>query len=68
MAMNQRIIASDLEVNIEQLGDKGIYFHRNDANDCAEFIERFLESPTTVLFDYKKKQLDFARDFMSCLN
>jgi len=68
MAMNQKIIASDLEVNIEQLGDKGIYFDRNTANECAEVIERFLESPTTVSFDYKKKQLDFARDFISCLN
>lgn len=68
MAMNQRIIASDLGVNIEQLGDKGIYFDRYDANYCAEVIERFLESPTTVSFDYKKKQLDFARDFISCLN
>jgi glycosyltransferase involved in cell wall biosynthesis len=68
MAMNQRIIASDLEVNIEQLGDKGIYFDRNDANECAEVIERFFESPTTLSFDYKKKQLDFACDFMSCLN
>ncbi len=68
MAMNKVVLASDLDVNKEQLGDKGIYFNRNDANECAEVIERFLESPTTVSFDYKKKQLDFARDFMSCLN
>jgi glycosyltransferase involved in cell wall biosynthesis len=68
MAMNKMVLASDLDVNKEQLGDKGIYFGRNDADECAEVIERFLESPTTVSFDYKKKQLDFARDFMSCLN
>lgn len=68
MAMNKMVLASDLDVNKEQLGDKGIYFNRNDANKCAEVIERFLESPTTVSFDYKQKQSDFARDFMSCLN
>jgi glycosyltransferase involved in cell wall biosynthesis len=68
MAMNKMVLASDLDVNKEQLGDKGIYFDRNDANECAEVIERFLESPTPVSFDYQKKQLDFACDFMSCLN
>lgn len=68
MAMNKMVLASDLDVNKEQLGAKGIYFNRIDANECAEVIESFLESPTTVSFDYKKKQLDFARDFMSCLN
>jgi glycosyltransferase involved in cell wall biosynthesis len=68
MAMNKVVLATDLDVNKEQLGDKGIYFGRNDANKCAEVIERFVESPNTVSFDYKKKQLDFARDFMSCLN
>jgi glycosyltransferase involved in cell wall biosynthesis len=68
MAMNKVVLASDLDVNKEQLGDKGIYFDRNDAIECAAVIERFLESPITVSFDYKKKQLDFARDFMSCLN
>lgn len=68
MALNKVVLASDLDVNKEQLGDNGVYFDRNDASDCARIIERFLESPTTVSFDYKKRQLGFARDFISCLN
>ncbi len=41
MAMNQTIIASDLEVNIEQLGGKGIYFERLNHLELARIIKDF---------------------------
>jgi glycosyltransferase involved in cell wall biosynthesis len=67
MAMDQTVIASNLEVNIEQLGEQGEFFDVRDADDLALKIENALKSKKLVVYDYKKKQLDFAYDFMSCL-
>ncbi len=67
MAMNQSVIASDLDVNFEQLGEKGDFFNRMDAADLAFKIQEALKSKKLVDYNYKKKQLDFAYDFMSCL-
>jgi glycosyltransferase involved in cell wall biosynthesis len=67
MAMNQSIIASDLEVNYEQLGEKGVFFDRNDAVALAFKVQEQFMSKKKVDYNYKMKQLDFANNFISCL-
>jgi glycosyltransferase involved in cell wall biosynthesis len=68
MALNKIILASDLNVNKEQLGEKGYFFDRRDAQDLADKIETILASKPLVSYDYLKKQIDFANDFMNCVN
>ena len=68
MAYNKTVIASDLEVNKEQLGEKGIYFERENHSDLADKIKYVLQNPTSVEYDYKRKQIDFAKDFLNCVN
>ena len=67
MAFNKVVIASDLPVNIEQLGERGYYFERTNPNDLARVIQNNLESSPTVKYDYYQKQYQFALDFMACV-
>ncbi len=65
MAMNQIIIASDLEVNKEQLGIEGIYFKREDFIELARILvdESLFKSKRNYL--YEKKKLTFANNFIT---
>jgi len=67
MAMNQRIIASDLEVNKEQLGDKGIYFQRQSPEDLTKCLSRFLDETKEVNYQYHFKLETFANSFNSLI-
>ena len=67
MAMNKIVIASDLKVNIEQLGDLGLYFERNTPSDLAIKIEEVLGGGISRLYDYKSKQIKFANDFLNII-
>ncbi len=66
MAMNQTIIASDLEVNKEQLGDKGIYFERLNSQELANILKNF--KPSKMKYDYHSKLKEFATQFYNILN
>ncbi len=66
MAMNQTIIASDLEVNKEQLGDKGIYFERLNSQELANIFRNF--RPSKMKYDYHSKLNEFAIQFYNILN
>ena len=68
MAMNKKIIASDLDVNKEQLGVKGYFFNKNDSQNLASIIQITTNSESTFEYDYKNKKSEFARNFMKCLN
>jgi glycosyltransferase involved in cell wall biosynthesis len=69
MAMNQVIIASDLEVNAEQLGENAIYFKRNCAVDLANCIEKIDKSHgLTINYDYSKKISDFAEGIQALID
>ena len=65
MAMNQQVIASDLEVNKEQLGDKGLFFERINPVDLVSRIVNFKVSETNYL--YETKRLKFGLDFFNNL-
>jgi glycosyltransferase involved in cell wall biosynthesis len=67
MAMNQRIIASDLEVNIEQLGDKGKFFSSKESVELAIKLDEVLKNEEVIDYIYLNKRLDFAHNFISCL-
>ena len=67
MAMNQPLIASDLEVNIEQLGDKGVYFQKDNMKDLSSKILSDLTHNRTVSYNYQAKQKKFALDFIKLM-
>ncbi len=68
MAMNQRVIASDLEVNKEQLVDNGLYFEKNNPNDLAEKLKRIATYANLIDYQYSLKQKQFALNFLACVN
>ncbi len=68
MAMNKLVLASDLSVNIEQLGEKGVFFNRSDHYELADKMLQVLLNPIKVEYDYRQKQIDFAIDFLNCVN
>lgn len=69
MAMNQKIIASDLEVNIEQLGEKGLYFERYNSNELSQkIIDVFGKSNQTFDYEYINKLKTFGYTFKSLIN
>ena len=66
MAMNQAIIASDLEVNKEQLGESGIYFERLNFMELANILKDF--KVVNNRYNYHQKLSEFAFQFYNILN
>ena len=64
MAMQQPVLASDLEVNREQLGDKGLYFGTDDAAHLAELMLAELRVKRAVSYDYPIKIREFGAGIM----
>jgi glycosyltransferase involved in cell wall biosynthesis len=62
MAMDQPVIASDLVVNIEQLGSQGLYFKQESAADLAKKIIMDIKHPRKIHYDYEAKSREFASD------
>ena len=65
MAMNQTIIASDLDVNIEQLEEKGIYFERNNHIMLGEQILKIMNQKTIINYNYNFKKSEFANSLLN---
>jgi glycosyltransferase involved in cell wall biosynthesis len=69
MAMNQRIIVSDLDVNIEQLGDKGLYFERQNPYELTQKINNIFSIPNKrIEYEYMKKLKTFGYAFKSVID
>ena len=68
-AMNQPVIASDLNVHKEQLQNYGgIFFNRKDATELATCLKETLSNiPDKKHYDYNKDKLIFAENFMKCV-
>jgi glycosyltransferase involved in cell wall biosynthesis len=64
MAMNQLVIASDLDVNKEQLGDKGLYFKTNDESKLAQHIKQCLNEPNKIDYFYNNRKTDFGKNLL----
>ncbi|MEY4572557.1 MAG: hypothetical protein RLZ10_1799, partial [Bacteroidota bacterium] len=68
MALNKCVLASDLEVNKEQLGAKGYFFNRSDFIDLAYLMEKIVLNTPTVTYNYPERQRKFAINFMNIIN
>lgn len=59
------VIASDLEVNIEQLGEKGTYFDPHNEKALAETLREFKTGKHKNLYDpYEKRVRKYADEFL----
>lgn len=67
MAMGKPVIASSLEVNMEQLGDKGFYFDPADPEELAVQMEQLMKNTPSISYSYEQKVKTFAEDFLSIL-
>jgi glycosyltransferase involved in cell wall biosynthesis len=65
-AMNQDIIASDLNVHKEQLNGNALFFDPYDSYSLAEAINEFEKKKPD--FNYDIKRLNFAKNFLSIVN
>ena len=68
MAMNKCVLASNLNVNIEQLGDNGFYFDPLSPENLAEVLSKIDLTKPKIEYDYVSKQKQFAMDFINCVN
>jgi glycosyltransferase involved in cell wall biosynthesis len=68
MLMNQRVVASDLEVNIEQLGNHGYYFDRLDPKALAILLAEVSAREQNIVYNYTQKKQDFAKSLFNLLN
>ncbi|MBT1700515.1 glycosyltransferase [Fulvivirgaceae bacterium PWU4] len=60
------VIASDLDVNIEQLGEKGIFFKPHDEKKLAELLASFPGRQGQALYQkYEDRLKTFAMNFVS---
>jgi glycosyltransferase involved in cell wall biosynthesis len=66
-ALNQTIIASDIAVHREQLGDAGNYFDPKSAEALSKLLRRSLDGEHLNQYtaDYNTSILNFANDFLS---
>jgi len=66
MSLQVPVVASDLQVNIEQLGEKGTYFNPHNAEELASILFNFPErNPNVRLYDdYETRVRSAARDFI----
>ncbi len=62
-AMNQLVIASHLDVHIEQLGASGLFFDPNCPQDLADNIEKAIDSTPRFDYNYSEKIKEFGRKF-----
>jgi glycosyltransferase involved in cell wall biosynthesis len=60
-ALNQHVIASDLDVHKEQLQRNCDFFHPSDYKTLSNLLEKYwIETPRRVLADYRKNQREFG--------
>lgn len=59
------VIASDLPVHREQLGDNGKYFHPHQAEELADLLASFQPGDGDAHAPYALRAADFARNFIS---
>lgn len=64
-AMNKYIIASNLPVHYEQMGDKGLYFDPNDAEAlCSQIMDHLKSGKTSFDWQYENRRQEFGKNFM----
>jgi glycosyltransferase involved in cell wall biosynthesis len=66
-AMNQRVIASDLKVHHEQLGNQAAYFDPSNPQELADILSQS-DYPVEVNFNYDNRLAKFGSDFSAVLS
>ena len=67
-AMNQWVIASDIKVNIEQLGASGFFFEKHSSDALAALIiERLTAEKPPLSYNYADNKKIFAEKFMKVI-
>ena len=67
-AMNQYVLASDLQVHKEQLLQNGAFFNRLISSELANLLAKYTDKkPEIIALDYNKNIADFAANFISIL-
>lgn len=70
-AMNKYVIASDLQVNIEQLQPgNASFFNPNNSSELSELLKKFSDNKPRieVMIDYRENILEFANSFMKIVD
>jgi glycosyltransferase involved in cell wall biosynthesis len=62
--LNVPVIASDLPVNKEQLGENGLFFNRNDETELAGILRSFNGGKSISYEKYDDRVKAFAQDFI----
>jgi len=66
MSLQVPVIASNIPVNIEQLGEKGKYFNPHNEDELAAILANYPARENEVLLyeDYKTRVRSAAREFI----
>ncbi len=68
MSTNLKVLASDLDVNIEQLGTKGTFFGIDDYVVLSELMMQIkIDRLERIDYNYGDKQMRFALDFLKII-
>jgi len=68
-ALNKKVIASNLKVHQEQLGEIGNYFDTKKDYELADLLKLFAFAETVSLnYEYEKSIKKFAKDFILAIN
>lgn len=70
-SLQGQIIASDLGVHIEQLGDRAYYFTQENENELIEMMDSYINkslAPKDVFKDYHERISTFGNQFLKSFN
>jgi glycosyltransferase involved in cell wall biosynthesis len=69
MSFGLPILASNLDVNEEQLGNSGVFFGPDDKELLSKLmVNEFKLYPRRLNYSYDKRQLSFAQEFLKIIN
>ena len=67
--MGKLVVASDIMVHREQLGDKGIYFNVNNSNDLTNLMLDYYKKDIAIVdYNYDNQILKSANSFVNAFN
>lgn len=65
-SLNQFVLASDLEVNIDQINKNCLFFERHSSTELAEKMEMVLDGKTQVVpYDYNQNIEEFKKNLIT---
>ena len=65
--LNKRVIASNISVHIEQLGENGLYFSPDNEKELADKLKFFLSNPKYFDLEYNNHSKENSNDLYNIL-